>query len=82
MDAENKLGRLRKELLGRHFSNRSELRHIAERAGFDFVPVEIIEEGDTEAWAALRPKGLGEVRVRGERNMHYQPFHITNVEAA
>jgi hypothetical protein len=80
MEVERLIRRLREELLGRYFSNKSELRHMAERAGFAFVPVEFISAGDKEALVALRPKGLGEIRVQGVRPVPWQPFYITAVE--
>lgn len=82
MNVEEMIRRLRDELLGRYFSNRSELRHIAEGVGFHFVHVEILSAGDREALASLRPKGIGEIRVRAVRPVFWQPFYITAVEAA
>lgn len=74
--------RIREELVGRYFSNKSELRHIAERAGFTFVPVEFLSEDDHEAVVALRPEEVGEIRVRAVRPVSWQPFYITAVEPA
>lgn len=82
MERNESMERIRQELLGRYFSTRGELRHIAERAGFDFVPVEMLLEADHEALVALRPKGVGEVRVHAERPVSWQPFYITAVEPA
>jgi hypothetical protein len=76
------IDRIREKLLGRYFSTRSELRHLAEGAGFNFVPVEILTSEDRNAVAVLRPKGLGEILVRAERPVAWQPFHIIAVEAA
>lgn len=76
------LERLREQLVGRYFSNRSELRHIAEGAGFSFVPVEFVKSGDQTAEVLLRPGDLGEVIVRAERPVAWQPYHITSVERA
>jgi hypothetical protein len=81
MNMEDMIRRLQEELMGRCFSSKSELRHIAEGAGFNFVPVEILSAGDREAVATLRPKGVGEVRVRAVRSLPWQPFYITAVEA-
>jgi hypothetical protein len=64
MEVEHRIQWIRKELLGRCLSKKSELRHIAEGAGFDFVPVEILTAGDNEARVILRPKGLGDIHVQ------------------
>jgi hypothetical protein len=82
MEVERMIQRIREELLGRYFSNKSELRHIAEGAGFDFVPVEILTAGDNEARVVLRPKGLGEIHVQAVRPVAWQPFFITDVTPA
>ncbi len=82
MERDDLIERIRREVLGCYFSHRSELRHIAERAGFDFVPVEILFEGDDRALAVLRPKGVGEVRVHAVRPVPWQAFYVTAVEPA
>jgi len=74
--------KVREQLLGRYFSNKSELRHIAEGAGFSFVPVEFLSYAENTAMALLKPKGVEEIVVRGERSMSWQPFYITSVEPA
>lgn len=74
--------RIQEELLGRHFSSKTELRHIAEGAGFNFVPVDILRAGDNEALAVLRPKGLGEIRVQAVRPAAWQAFRIVDVQPA
>ena len=84
--SERMLDRIRKELLGRYFSNRSELRHMAERAGFNFVPVEFTVLQDCEAVVSLRPK-IGETeraefRVLATRPVPWQPYRIIEVGAA
>jgi hypothetical protein len=73
---------IQRELMGRCFSNKKELRHLAEGAGFNFVPVEVLEGGDREILAALRPKGVGEIHVRAHRSRLWHPFYVTSVEAA
>lgn len=75
------IDRIREELVGRYFSTKTELRHLAEGAGFTFVPVEVLEEDDHEALVALRPDEVGEIRVRAERSVPWQQFCITAVEA-
>ena len=82
MEANDRIRQIREVLLGRYFSNRSELRHMAEGAGFDFVPVEFLSTGETEALVAIRPKGLGEIHVKAVRPVPSQPFFITDVKAA
>ena len=77
---KHQIQRFREELLGRYFSTRTELRHIAEGAGFNFVPVEFLSTGDTEALVSLRPKGLGEIRVRATRPAGWQRFFIVDVD--
>jgi hypothetical protein len=78
----NLIDKLREQLMGRYFSNRSELRHIAEGAGFTFVPVEFVTSGEQSAEVVLRPKEVGEVVVRAERPVAWQPYYITSVEPA
>jgi hypothetical protein len=76
------LQQIREELLGRYFSNKSELRHMAERAGFNFVPVEFLTRGDQAALVVLRPAGVGDIHVRAVRPVPWQPYYITDVAAA
>ena len=82
MEVEQLIQRIREQLLGRYFSNKSELRHIAEGAGFDFVPVEFVSSDEKEVLVTLRPKGVGEIRVQGVRTVPWQPYHIVEVQAA
>jgi hypothetical protein len=80
MEVERMIRRIREELLGRYFSNKSELRHLAEGAGFDFVPVEFLSTGEKETLVALRPKGFGDIHVHAVRSVPWHPFYITAVE--
>jgi hypothetical protein len=73
--------RIRSELVGKYFSNRSELRIMAEGAGLNYVPVEIVAREENHALAVLRPQGLRELVVRAERSLAWQPYYITSVEA-
>ncbi len=74
--------RLRHELAGCYFSTAKELRHLAERAGFPFVAVDVVSPGELEIHMLLRPQGIGEVHVRAEREQHWHPFYIRSVELA
>lgn len=79
MTREKMIQGIRNELLGRYFSTRSELRQMAERAGFDYIPVEFLSlEGDS-ALTVLRPKGIGEIRVAATRPVAWQRYCITEV---
>jgi len=82
IDRDTLVRRVRDELLGRYFSNRSELRHMAEKAGFSFVPVEFLARRDQDALVSLKPQGAGEIRVRATRPVPWQPYCITDVAAA
>lgn len=79
-DRESSFVRIRDELMGRSFSTAKELRHLAERCGFSFVPVEVVNVGETQAHMLLRPKGLGEVHLHADRIQHWHPFRIYAVE--
>lgn len=79
MNREAMIQGIRNELLGRYFSTRSELRQMAERAGFDYVPVEFLSLDVGSALAVLRLKGLGEIRVAATRPAAWQRFYITEV---
>ncbi|MEX2570969.1 MAG: hypothetical protein WD737_06665 [Gemmatimonadota bacterium] len=81
-DTDEILRRVRDELVGRYFSNRSELRQMAEAAGFSFVPVEFLCRDDEKAIAALRPTGVDEMHVLATRVAQSQPYYITDVVAA
>ena len=81
-DADGMLARIREVLIGRYFSTKSELRHMAEGAGFNFVPVEFLNAGEREALASLRPRGLGEILVHGARPVPSQPYIVTEVVPA
>lgn len=82
MDTQHAFERIRGELIGHYFSNKSELRHLAEGAGFDFVPVDFLSGDDKVMVAALRPKGLAEIRVEAHRTRSREPFLITDVKPA
>jgi hypothetical protein len=83
VDTAGLVKRLQEELLGRYFSNKSELRHMAEKVGFNFVPVEFLTMRDQEAVMTLRPVVAGEHRlevlVRATRPVPWQPYLITDV---
>lgn len=81
-ESEPMIDRIREVLMGRYFSTKSELRHMAEAAGFNFVPVEFVSSGDQEAVASLRPSGLGEIFVHAVRPVASQPYLITEVNRA
>jgi hypothetical protein len=81
-EARAAYARIREELLGDSFSSVNDLRHRAENAGFNFVPVEVVDGGDRQIEIALRPPGMPEVRVRATRARIYHPFYITAVELA
>jgi hypothetical protein len=74
------LRRIRQELAGRCFTTAKELRHIAEGAGFNFVPIEVVHAGEREAHMVLHPSGVGEVHVRATRAQGWHPFYIHTVE--
>ncbi len=69
-------------LVGLLFATAKELRHQAEQLlGRLFVPVEVRAEGEREAELVLRPEGMGELHVHGQREQHWHPYRITRVEA-
>ena len=69
------------ELLGMVFSTPKDLRHWLEQVlGQEFVPVEVLAEGETCAELRLRPAGMGEIHVHAERERHWYPFQITHVD--
>ena len=69
------------ELLGMVFTTPKNLRHIAEQAlGQQFVPTELVHEDERSADLVLRPTGMGEILVHGERERHWYPFEITRVD--
>lgn len=82
MEVERTIQRIREHLVGRYFSNKSEIRHLAEDAGFNFVPVEFVSQEEKEALVTLRPSGTGEIHVRAVRPVPSQPFYIVDVRAA
>jgi hypothetical protein len=79
-EARAAYARIRDQLLGDSFSSVHDLRHRAENAGFNFVPVEVVHGGDRQIELSLRPPGMPEVRVRATRARIYHPFYITAVE--
>jgi mannose-6-phosphate isomerase-like protein (cupin superfamily) len=76
------VSRFREELVGAYFSTAKELRHMAERCGFNFVPVEVVNADDRSAHLVLSPKGVGELHVHAERARHWYAFHIRRIESA
>ena len=69
------------ELLGVMFTTPKELRHAAEQVlEQEFVPTELLAEDELYADLVLRPAGLGEIRVRAERERHWFPFRVTRVD--
>jgi hypothetical protein len=61
------------------FTTAKQLRHLAEGAGFDFVPIDVLYMGDHEAEFLLRPDSFPPVRVRARREQRWHPFHVTEV---
>lgn len=82
MNAQPRARELRDELLDEYFSSKADLRHLAERVGYSFVPVDIVEESESSVVAILTPRGAPPVRVLGVREQAWQPFRITSVETA
>ncbi len=79
-DGESLFARMRDELMGCSFSTAKELRHLAERCGFSFVPVEVVQVGEERVHLVLNPDGLGEVHVHADRAQSWHPFYIRTVE--
>lgn len=61
------------------FTTAKQLRHVAEGAGFDFVPTDVVYMGDLEAEFVLRPDSFPPVRVRARREQRWHPYHVTEV---
>jgi hypothetical protein len=61
------------------FTTAKQLRHLAEGAGFDFVPIDIVYMREHEAEFLLRPEAYPPVRVRARREQRWHPFHVTEV---
>jgi hypothetical protein len=80
LDREALFARVREELLGACFSTAKELRHLAERCGFQFVPVEVVRAEERQVHMLLHPAGLGEVHVHAHRSQHWHPFYLRSVE--
>ena len=69
------------ELLGLVFSTPKDLRHSAEQVlGQEFVPTEVVSEGENSADLRLRPAGMGEIIVHAERERHWYPYEVTRVD--
>jgi hypothetical protein len=79
-NSDRSVTRIRDELVGRSFSTVKELRHLAERCGFSFIPVAVVNADERQAHMVLNPKGLGEVHVHADRSQRWHPFHIHIVE--
>jgi hypothetical protein len=68
-------------LIGLLFTTPKELRHLAEQSlGQLFVRTELLSEDEHSAHFILRPPGMGEIRVRAERERAHMPFQITHVD--
>lgn len=61
------------------FTTSKQLRHVAEGAGFDFVPTDVIAMGELEAEFVLRADDLPPVRVFARRAQPWHPYHVTDV---
>ena len=61
------------------FTTAKQLRHLAEGAGFDFVPIDVVYMGEHEAEFLLKPDAYPAVRVRARREQPWHPFHVTEV---
>lgn len=77
---EDRLARMRRELLGAVFTTAKDLRHQAEATGFLFVRVETVDaEADHGHWV-LRPGERGELHVHAERAQPWHPYRVTRIE--
>jgi hypothetical protein len=62
------------------FTTTKQLRHVAESAGFDFVPTDVITMGENEAEFVLRADDLPPVRVFARRAQKWHPYHVTDIQ--
>jgi len=79
LDRESLFAHIRETLTGACLSTAGQLRHMADRSGFSFVSVEVVDARETQVHMLLRPKDLGEEHVFAERSQHRRPFLIRSV---
>lgn len=61
------------------FTTPKQLRHVAESAGYDFVPTDVIAMGDHDAEFVLRADDLPPIRVFAKRSQPWHPYHVTDI---